>query len=285
MPCPFSAKRPLFCYRSDRIKDAALKPPETWKDVETQAQFFATKLAAPSLPPLPKDDDGLERMFYTIAAGYVHRADNQAASTGAFAFHYDLAGNPRIDGPGFVRALALMQRLQKYRDQSDKKPIEAFRDGVGVFCMTDVAQVYRLQDAKSALRDKFAVTRMPAAEVYFAQTARVGDEPIANVNWMPYLGAGGWVGVVPRTTAHAEEAFSLLAELGGRDVSRQVVLSPRSRTSAQRRGHSFRSFQQHRSLGSLRPRRPRHHGLETGCAADIGTPRSGEPRLPVADSE
>jgi ABC-type glycerol-3-phosphate transport system substrate-binding protein len=126
-----------------------------------------------------------------------------------------------------VHALALMQRLQAYRPKLRASPVDAFRTGVGVFCLADGADVLRMQGARSPVRDKFAIARVPAAEVCFAHAARSGDAPVEGENWMPYLGAGALLGVVPKTCAHAPEAFDLLAELGGRDVSRQVVLSPR----------------------------------------------------------
>jgi ABC-type glycerol-3-phosphate transport system substrate-binding protein len=228
---PVLGEGPLCVYRSDLFKDANLPPPATWRDVEDRAAHFFAKRRVASLPPLPADDDGLEREFYTIAAGYSHRAVTNitgVSPTEAFSFQCDYdSGAPRIDSPGFVHALALMQRLQAYRPQLRASPVDAFRTGVGVFCLADAADVLRMQGARSAVRDKFAIARVPAAEVCFAHAARSGDAPVEGENWMPYLGAGALLGVVPKTCAHAPEAFDLLAELGGRDVSRQVVLSPR----------------------------------------------------------
>ncbi len=239
---PLLGAAPLLCYRSDLFKDAGLRPPATWKDVEDAAALFKMKGRTPSLPPLPADDDGLEREFYSVAAGYVHRVvsggDNIPQE--AFSFHYDLkTGKPRIDSPGFVYALALLQRLQAYRGKPGLSPIESFRTGACVCCLTDAAQIFRLQDEKSGVRDKFAVTRVPGAEASFGPAARKGDRPADGFNWMPYLGADGWLGVVPTTAVHSEEAFGLLAELGGRDVSRQVVLGPRAEPPSG--GGAFRS--------------------------------------------
>jgi ABC-type glycerol-3-phosphate transport system substrate-binding protein len=228
---PLVGEAPLCCYRSDLFKDAQLKPPATWKDVADAAEYFAKASGTASLPPLPADDDGLEREFYSVAAGYAHRAlSDPRANRNAFSFHYDYdaPAMPRIDGPGFVRALALLQRLQPYRAKSDDSPVAAFRRGTGVFCLTDAAEVFRLQERGSAVRDKFTVARVPAAEVCFAHAAKAGDEPLKVNNWVPYFGAAGWLGVVPKTSEHTDEAFGLLAELAGPDLSRQVVLSPRA---------------------------------------------------------
>jgi ABC-type glycerol-3-phosphate transport system substrate-binding protein len=269
---PVVGEAPLFCYRPDLIKDenfvkafnARLDRKEsdgrqpvvtlsTWKEVVTAAECFAAHLPPAmkgSLPPLPADDGGqeLEHEFYTIAAGYVRGAVSDIRSlpqAEAFAFHYDLRKGhfkPRIAGPGFVLALKRLQQLQACRAPSGEAPVEAFRKGTGVMCLIDAADVFRLQQRDSAVRDRFAVTRMPGGEGYFAFDAVVdkgfAQQPVGG-NWMPYLGHGGRLGVVPGTTSHPEEAFSLLAELAGRTVSRQVVLSPRS--VPPRGGDAFRA--------------------------------------------
>jgi ABC-type glycerol-3-phosphate transport system substrate-binding protein len=240
---PIIGEAPLCCYRTDLFRDAQLRLPATWKDVEDAAAFFAKKQGGPSLPPLPADDATLEREFYTVAAGYAHPAVSASRDFDPFSFHYEVhekrVRQPRIDGPGFVRALALMQRLQLYRARPDETPVLAFRKGIGVFCLADAADVCLLQEEGSVVRDKFAVARVPATEVYFERSARVGDEPVKTDNWMPYLGAGGWLGVVPTNSEHPDYAFSLLAELAGPELSRQIVLSPRSKPPLG--GDAFRS--------------------------------------------
>jgi ABC-type glycerol-3-phosphate transport system substrate-binding protein len=250
---PVLGEAPVLCYRSDLFKDADFvkafnkelgrepadgrQPPatlNTWKEVEIAAKYFAAHPPAgmtASLPPLPDDDDGLEHEFYTIAAGNAVTAYAdilKAPTLKAYSFQYDLeTGKPRIASRGFVESLAMLQRLQAYRAAPGVSPVEAFRKGTGVFCLTDAAYVYRLQERDSAVRDKFAVARVP------------GGEGAGGGNWVPYLGDGSRLGVVLKSSAHPEEAFSLLAELGGRSVSRQVVLSPRS--SPARGGDAFRA--------------------------------------------
>ena len=262
---PLIGEAPLCVYRTDRFTEAGLKPPATWKDVEDAAAKLAKADGAPSLPPLP-DDDGLEREFFSIAAGYAHKAI-PAPTVRDFAFHYDYdaPATPRIAGPGFVRALALMQRLQAFRAKTGDSPVASFRKGVGAFCLTDAAEVFRLQQEGSAVRDRFAVARVPAAEAYFSARAKSGDEPVKGDNWVPYLGAGGWLGVVPKSSAHPTDAFNLLAELGGPDLSRQIALSPRAPVPRRRR-FPRRPFRPQRPLGRFRPRRATHDCAQGGGA-------------------
>src|SRR5260370_10366102 len=83
---PLIGDAPVCCFRSDLLDDPShqaafekqfdrkLAPPATWADFERFARFFAEMLKGPSLPPLPPDDVGLERLFYSVAAGYVRPA-------------------------------------------------------------------------------------------------------------------------------------------------------------------------------------------------------------------
>ena len=65
---------------------------------------------------------------------------------------------------------------------------------------------------------------MPGADFYFS--FEQGEKrPLPTVNWVPYLGASGRLGVVPVGSAQSEAAFSLLADLGGRDTSNQIMFS------------------------------------------------------------
>jgi ABC-type glycerol-3-phosphate transport system substrate-binding protein len=143
-----------------------------------------------------------------------------------FSFHYDLqSGAPRIDQPGFVYALTLLQRLQPYRPAgTSATPAEAFRDGRAVLCLTDASWLPVFQQ-KPDLRDKFGICRMPGGGCYFDY--RTGTRHPAASNRVPYLGSSGWLALVPGTAPHAEAAFALLADLSGPERSAQVSLEPR----------------------------------------------------------
>jgi multiple sugar transport system substrate-binding protein len=241
---PVLGEAPVCFYRLDLFNDAAHKaafrdkygrdlvPPATWDEFADLAEFFAARPGArPSLPPLGGDDE-TDREFYTIAASCAVRPAGGAnmprgrdARGELFSFHCDFAtGNPRVASPGFVRALETMRRLQACRAPADGKPApEAFAAGRAVLCMADAWWVGRFQ--KSPARPAFGVCRVPGSKVIFDYATGKEEAP-AGGSYVPYLGAGGCLGVVPRGAAGAEAAFALLAELSGPEVSRQIAIEP-----------------------------------------------------------
>ena len=118
----------------------------------------------------------------------------------------------------------MLQRLQANRPpQPAPEPLEAFRDGRAALGIGGTEWVARLQDDTSPVRGRFGVCRVPGSHRVFAyQTGEL--QPVEGVNAVPYLGTGGWLGVVPRGAAHPEAAFALLAELSGPQVSTEIVL-------------------------------------------------------------
>lgn len=212
-----------------------LKAPETWDEFEAIARFFHEHReggAGPSLPPLPAGDLDLEREFYAVAASIARlgvRDDRKRELTPQdLAFHFDPeTGAPRLDTPGFVHALRLMQRLQKYRSSlAEAEPPTWFRDGKAVLCLAPPTPwVRRFQAADAAARGRFGFGRVPGSRTVFDFH---GDAPMSrpDVNQVPYLGAAGWLGVVPKSSGQAETAFALLAWLSDPKVSRDVVTQP-----------------------------------------------------------
>ncbi|HEY7426148.1 MAG TPA: ABC transporter substrate-binding protein [Gemmataceae bacterium] len=250
---PLMGESPLCCYRSDLLKSPAHQDalrkllgrdpdaPATWEQFARLAEYFREHgpdvHPAPSLPPLPRGDDDLDRLFYTVAAGFARRAvpsdeDEPRDEAGraryrndVFSFHYDRnTGRPRIAAPGFVHALKLLQRLQACRPaEPADRPEEAFGDGQAVLCLADAPWVKTFQ-ATPALRDKIGIGRVPGGERYFDfETGKASPKPEGNR--VPYLGGAGWLAVVPRTSMRADAAFDLLAELSDPDTSNQVFLS------------------------------------------------------------
>jgi multiple sugar transport system substrate-binding protein len=234
---PLLGTAPVCCYRTDWLQEAKLAPPQTWEQFADIAERFhkagADGKAGPSLPPLPQDDDALEREFYTIAVCYAKQALHEGTAIEAlpreqvYSLHYDVkTGKPRIDSSGFVYALQLLRdRLQPCRPSgTSADPTSVFNDGKAVLCLTDAAHVVKLQ--KGALNDKFGVCRMPGAGCRFdfvsGEMLPLDKEP----NRMPYLGSGDYVTVVPKTAKAPDAAFALAAQLCSRDTSRQIVIEP-----------------------------------------------------------
>jgi ABC-type glycerol-3-phosphate transport system substrate-binding protein len=241
---PVLGEAPVCFYRRDLFADPAHKaafhdkyhrdlgPPATWEDFAEIAEFFASRPGmGPSLPP-PGGDDETDREFYTIAAscavrpaGVGRRQRGRDERGELFSFHCDFAtGKPRIASPGFTQALEMMRRLQACRAAADGKPApEAFAAGKAVLCLADAKWVRRFQ--KGAVRPAFGVCRVPGSKVLFDYATGNKETP-AGGNYVPYLGAGGCLGVVPRGGARTEAAFALLAELSGPNVSRQIAIEP-----------------------------------------------------------
>jgi ABC-type glycerol-3-phosphate transport system substrate-binding protein len=220
---PLIGDAPVCCYRTDWLSNHIPKKvvekvdpregPKTWDDYERIAAS-----AKPSLPPLPSDDAELEREFYMIASTYARQAvpEGAGSSENDLAFHYDLStGKPRIDSPGFVEALKLLQRLQAHR-AAGGQPVEAFRKGEAALCLVQAWQLPALQDRGSLVKDRFGICGVPGTG------PRIATRGDANV--VPYLGSATWVGVVPRQPSSRDAAFALLADLSGRETSGQIVL-------------------------------------------------------------
>lgn len=241
---PVLGEAPLCFYRLDLFRDPShaaafrdkyrrdLAPPATWEEFADVAEFFnARPGTGPSLPPLAGDDE-IDREFHAVAAscavrpaGGLDLPRDRDARAELFSFHCDFAtGEPRVASPGFVRALEVMRRLQACRAPADGRPApEAFAAGKAVLCLADASWVPRFQ--KGAARPAFGVCRVPGSRVVFDYATGKEEAP-AGGNYVPYLGAAGCLGVVPRGAAQPEAGFALLAELSGPEVARQIAIEP-----------------------------------------------------------
>lgn len=248
---PLLGEAPVCLYRRDLYEDAThqkeyrtfqqrqdkpvrdLRPPTTWDELATQAEYFSKHRVAgkvvPSLPALPADGRELDRLFYTVAAGYARRAvpaEVPAEREEIFAFHYDLAaGQPRIATPGFVAALAVLQRLQACRPKgAAARPEEAFLNGEAVLCLAEPGLLAKAQQ-NPALRDRVGVCQVPGAERYF--TTRGQEVSMrGGANRVPYLGGAGLLLAVPKAARQGAAALDLLAELAGPQRAMQIALAP-----------------------------------------------------------
>ena len=208
---PLLGEAPLLCWRSDVVGAADRRePPETWTELRDQAAALFAETGKPPLPPLPENDEELERLFYTVAASYVRRALSEHGRpdrANDFAFHFDLeTGEPLINKDGFVRALELLQELQAFRPAKTGRPDEAFRlaKGPTVFCVTDAAYLASFRDNPIGMGPVPGATRG---------------------NRVPYLGSASWIGMVPKTAPQGEAAFDLLADIAGPETSNQLALA------------------------------------------------------------
>jgi ABC-type glycerol-3-phosphate transport system substrate-binding protein len=260
---PLLGEASLCCYRADLFADLRhqkgfqtflaeirkkspgqtyrLEAPATWEAFATIAEYFRLHghpgKQVPSLPPLPADEERLDRLFYFVAGPHARRAVREEDVVAdqlddVFSFHYDLkTGMPRIGTPAFVHALRLLQRMQACRIDTPAgaaaglAPEEAFRNGQAVLCVTDASWLVKFQKT-AALRDRFGICPIPGADRTFSfngQERMLKDQS----NRMPYLGSDGWVAVVPRTSGNSAAAFDFLASLSGPAISAQMAQEPR----------------------------------------------------------
>ncbi len=251
----------LLCfYREDLLQDAGhrdafrkkygreLTAPVTWEQFTELAEYFdngkrpGIDHTCPSLPPLPDNLDELDRLFYSVAVSFARQAVREddpkpPPSVEIFSFHYDLeTGAVRIDTPGFVHALQLLQRLQAFRPaHAMHDPPTAFQKGEAILCLASPAWIKWFQDS-AMVRDKFGVCAVPGSGHVFDYTT--GQKRLAaSVNWVPYLGAGGWMLAVPRSNAEPEAAFALATALSGPKTSQDIVIEPAWGGGVYRREH------------------------------------------------
>jgi ABC-type glycerol-3-phosphate transport system substrate-binding protein len=262
---PILGDGPICVYRLDAYRDPEskrafrekhqydLNPPATWDEFADQAAFFAERRGKPSLPPLPADDAGLTRAFYALAAPLAVRSATGGAgksepghgrSARLFSFHYDVdSGEPRIDRPGFVEALKLLRALQPHcsRQPSATAALAAGEAVLGYVTLADLAGL-----GSDAVR--WGVFRQPGSRRVFdadRPAPLLGGEP----NHVPYVGAGGMVGVVPQSAAQPDAALDLLAYLASEPVSLEVVHTPEFGSGPFRELHLTRNTQGWRNYG------------------------------------
>ncbi len=239
----------LCFYREDLFRDPLhreafnkkygrpLAAPSTWEEFEAIAEYFdhqprpGIDRPCPSLPPLPVADEDLDREFYSVAVPFARRAVREddpkpPPDVQLFSFHFDLeSGSPRIDTPGFVHALRLLQQLQRYRPAAPvAEPPVSFEQGEAVMCLASPSWISRFRGS-AQVGDKIGLCPVPGTgHVFEYATGR--EEEVPGGNRVPYLGAGGWVTVVPRTSENPEAAFALMAFLSDPRTSRDIVIEP-----------------------------------------------------------
>jgi multiple sugar transport system substrate-binding protein len=170
-------------------------------------------------------------MFYSVAVSFARRAvreddPNPPPAAQLFSFHYDLeSGTVRIDTPGFVQALRLLQLWQAFRPSGvAHEPPTAFQKGEAILCLAGPAWISRFQE-NAELRGKFGMCRVPGSrQVYDYATGQ--QRTLEAANWLPYLGADGWMMVVPHSNAEPEAAFALAASLSDPKTSLNMVIEP-----------------------------------------------------------
>jgi multiple sugar transport system substrate-binding protein len=262
---PVLGEAPVCLYRDDLFRDPKHQAgfrerwkrplpadgPATWQDFAEAAEYFREALGGPSLPPLPAEDDGLDRLFGSVAAPLARRgvSEENIQKSGAgeeetariYEFHYDTRKGGfrcRLDSQGFVEALKLLQRLQACRHAGQGgSPAGVFRSGKAVLWLTTLAELGKLQADPGPVQGKVGVCRRVPGSRVVAEFDTGKLEEFPGGNFVPYVGAGGRLGVVPAGAAHPEAGLDLLAELAGPRVSLEVLAEPRWGAGPTREAH------------------------------------------------
>jgi ABC-type glycerol-3-phosphate transport system substrate-binding protein len=256
---PLAGDGYVLAYRADRFAEAAhqqafrakfgrpLAAPATWEDVADVAEYFAAATGKPSLSPVPADPAGLLREFHFVAACYDRPALTESALTRggvegrfdavagarALSFHHDIGtGKPRLTAPGFEATADWLGRVGKFRMPagSAADPAAALDTGTAVVALLTLAELGRLPKDGDTLSDRFGLGPPPGTRGWFDPENRAERPPpdrVKGVNYVPYYGSGGWVGIVREGSAAPDAAFNLLAELAGPDRSADRLADPK----------------------------------------------------------
>lgn len=258
---PFAGDAMVAVYRHDLLDDpvhrkavnSKLKTPLrsdgplTWQEVLAIAEYFGSiskwsdgnEKATPrtSLAPVPADADAFDREFHAVAASFIRRATTQEqverlspSDKQRQLYDYLLdaqSGEPRIADGGFVAALGFLQQLQRFRPKgAADRPSDTFRNGQAVFAVVNLAEVSRLQAKDSPVRDSFSVCRIPGSDTIYASSGNPVPAMGSERNFIPYLGAGGWMGSLSSKASEKEAALDFLLSLGGPPTSLEIVFEP-----------------------------------------------------------
>jgi ABC-type glycerol-3-phosphate transport system substrate-binding protein len=107
--------------------------------------------------------------------------------------------------------------------------VAAVANGTAVFAVLTLAEVGRLPRDGDVVSPRFGVAPPPGTRRCFDPATGAERPPpdrSTGVNFVPYAGAGGWVGVVGEKAAHPAAAFDLLADLASPARSFELLNDP-----------------------------------------------------------
>ena len=233
----------VVVYRADLIENAnhkaafsikfpqkPLGAPGTWEDLADIAAYFTEAQGKPSLPPLPADPTRLVTQFHQLAACYDRLADtNSRAASKGLGLHFqgENLEHHRLGLPGFLATFQWFADTKSSRPpEPSDDPIAALDRGSAVIAVLSLAEVARLpkDPATGGVLAKFKVAPLPGTRTYFdAQGKRSAP---GRPNYVPYLGSGGWIGAVSKTSSNAAAAWELLAEMASMTGSSAMMSEP-----------------------------------------------------------
>lgn len=217
---PLLGDATFVIYRADLLRTADTHPPASFAEFTAVAQKLADLRQRPVLPPLPADDDGLDRLFHSAAAVFVvdpvsenklaqRTGGNDTSTASLFSFHRDVAtGKPRLTHPGFVAALDWMKSLQPLRAKTGT-----------------VAATLSSDDAIMALGSLDDL----AALVPVEHPGRYAVAPIPNGphgERVPYIGPRGALIARTQSAKNPAAALALAQYLSSPETSTEAIHDP-----------------------------------------------------------
>lgn len=228
---PLAGDSLLLVYRADRIADPKhqagfqakygrpLQPPATWDDLLDVATYFATAEGKPSLPGVPTDPSRLLAEYHALAACLDHRAlvdaDLKGKTPPPTGFHTDpTTGGHRLGTPAFRAAADWLAKAAPHRS-AEADPTVALTSGTAIAAVVTLADLGRMPKDKGGVIDsRIKVRQPPGTRTYFDSKGNSQPASGRAGNYIPFLGAGGWVAVVNAQRPDAA-SWNLVAELAG----------------------------------------------------------------------
>jgi multiple sugar transport system substrate-binding protein len=207
--------------------------PKDWVEHQNYAEFFTGtdwnkdgKTDEAGFAHMTKRKDTAWWGFHSRAAAFAKHPDDPG-------YFFDLDSfEPRINNPGFVRALT------EWKDECAKfapkgilgygwgEVIEAYVTGRAAMCIGWGDHGTGAQDTtRSVIKGKSGYGMNPGSkEVYNAKAKQwVKSE---KVNYAPFVAFGGWVIAVPKTTKQPEIAWDFATFVSKKETSLKMVTSP-----------------------------------------------------------
>jgi multiple sugar transport system substrate-binding protein len=208
-----------------------LAAPRTWDEFKDQAVFFTGdwgdgKQHYGAAMLLMRGNHGFHG-FTSVAACHAKMPDDPA-----FYFDPDTM-EPRINTPGFVRALQYVKDLMPYMPPGVENMgwadnANAFVGGLAALDIqwADIGPISN-DPERSLLRGKVGYGMTPGCRETY--DARSGEwVRFADVNYAPYAAYGGWQNLVPVNAASKEAAIDLAAYLASPQVLLWASVTPGS---------------------------------------------------------
>ena len=241
---PYDADDMFLYYRSDIINPNSeynadfkakygydLDAPKTWTEYYDMAEFFND---------WDWDKDGEKE--YGVAESQVRKAQSlftYYAHAGAYAknpdspyYFFDETMKPRINNPGFVKALDDFKKSTKFGVPGMLgfgigEIREAFCGGKAAFAVDwgDIGTM-AVDPKISKVNGLVGCCMMPGSEEVWNDTTQAFDT--GKINYGPFMAFGGWSNVVASNSKVQDAAWSLAAFLGGKDQSLLNCITPES---------------------------------------------------------